>query len=43
MSKLNDLSHTFSTLEVNHPDKLMRNKYNEALKRLKENQIMIIS
>ena len=29
---LNDLSYTFSTLEVNHSDKLMRNKYDEALK-----------
>ena len=42
MSKLNDLSYTFSTLEVNYSDKLMRNKYNAALKQLKENPNIVL-
>ena len=42
LSKLNDLSQTYSTLEVNHSDKLMRNKYNEALKRLKDNPNIVL-
>ena len=42
MSKSNDLSYTFSSLEANHSDKLMRIKYNEALKRLKENPNIVL-
>ena len=42
LSKLNDLSQTYSTLEVNHSDKLVRNKYNEALKRLKDNPNIVL-
>ena len=32
------VSHTYSTREVNHSDKLMLNKYNETLIRLKDSQ-----
>ena len=42
MNKLNYLSHTYSTLQVNHSDKLMRNKYNEALKRIKDNRKTVL-
>ena len=42
MSKSNDLSYTFSSFEANHSDKLMCIKYNEALKRLKENPNIVL-